>query len=277
MRTRTVKTYLMLILVLIPLLVSGINIIEASADVIIDNGTAGTSSTGTWEVSGGTTPYGANSLWSRDGATYTWSMSGQPSGLYDVSMWWSGWSSRASSITVQITHSGGTATVTINQKLNAGQWNSLGQFNFNGSGSVKIIAANGSTVSTCADAVKFAPVGAPPTETIIDNGTAGTSSTGTWAVSGGTTPYGANSVWSRNGDTYTWSMNGQPAGLYDVSMWWSGWSSRASSITVRITHRDGIATLTINQKLNAGQWNGLGQFNFNGSSSVKIIAANGSR
>jgi len=63
---------------------------NASADLIIDNGGPGTSYTGSWKVSGGTTPYGANSLWSRDGTTYTWSFSGQPNGLYDISMWWSG-------------------------------------------------------------------------------------------------------------------------------------------------------------------------------------------
>ena len=35
---------------------------DVLADVIIDNGTAGTSSAGTWQVSGGGDPYGGNSL-----------------------------------------------------------------------------------------------------------------------------------------------------------------------------------------------------------------------
>ena len=69
---------------------------------------------------------------------------------------------------------------------------------------------------------------------IIDNGAPGTSFTGSWPVSGGTQPYGTNSVWSRNGTTYTWTMSGQPTGTYDVHMWWSGWSSRASSVPVAI-------------------------------------------
>ncbi|HOD75671.1 MAG TPA: hypothetical protein PKJ17_06565, partial [Syntrophorhabdaceae bacterium] len=54
------------------------------ADVIIDNGGAGTSYTGTWAASGGTNPYGASSLWSRNGTTYTFTMSGQTAGTYEV-------------------------------------------------------------------------------------------------------------------------------------------------------------------------------------------------
>ena len=82
---------------------------EALADIIIDNGAPGTSFTGSWPVSGGTQPYGTNSVWSRNGTTYTWTMTGQPAGTYDVHMWWSGWSSRASSVPVAIQHAGGTA------------------------------------------------------------------------------------------------------------------------------------------------------------------------
>jgi len=132
----------------------------SSADVIIDNGGTGTSYTGSWPLSGGTTPYGADSVWSRDGATYTFAMSGQSPGTYEVLMWWSAWSSRATSVPVAINYTGGTSSITVNQQQNAGKWNSLGTFYFNGSGSVRITAANGSTVSTCADAVQFRLVSA---------------------------------------------------------------------------------------------------------------------
>jgi hypothetical protein len=125
------------------------------ADIIIDNGNPGTSYTGTWGVSGGTQQYGTNSLWSRDGDTYSWQMSSQPAGVYEVYMWWSGYASRATNISVAINHANGTQTTTINQQQNAGQWNSLGQYYFNTTGKVTITAATGATVSTCADAVKF--------------------------------------------------------------------------------------------------------------------------
>ena len=140
---------------------------NAFADVIIDNGGGGTSSTGTWAASGGTSPYGANSLWARDGATYTWKMTSQAAGTYEVYMWWSGWSTRATNVPVTIVHRDGSDTVTVNQLQNAGKWNSLGQFYFNGTGTVSLKAAYGSTLSTCADAVRFVNVGGgvnqPPT------------------------------------------------------------------------------------------------------------------
>jgi lysophospholipase L1-like esterase len=122
---------------------------------VIDNGKPGTSYTGTWVISGGSYPYGADSLWSRDGATYSWQSNSLIPGTYEVSMWWSGYSSRATNIVVNIYHYDGVEDVNINQLQNAGQWNSLGQYYFDTTGKVTITAAYGSAVSTCADAVRF--------------------------------------------------------------------------------------------------------------------------
>ena len=245
---------------------------SAFGDVIIDNGGPGTSSTGTWAVSGGTTPYGANSLWARNGATYTWSFSGQPAGVQEVSMWWSAASSRATNILVTITHAGGTTTVYINQQQNAGMWNSLGQYNFNGSGSVKITAASGSSLSTCADAVKFAPVGGgTPTDTIIDNSSPQTSYTGSWPVSGATGYYGTNSLWSRDNTTYTWNFTPTESGNYEVSMWWTVYSSRSTTIPVRVEHAGGTENFVINQQLGGNLWNVLGTFNFQAGVNYRVV------
>jgi len=150
MKTR-LKRLLPLICVMVLLLLYAAA--PSFADVIIDNGGTGTSYTGSWPLSGGTSPYGASSLWSRNGATYTFAMSGQSPGTYEVLMWWSGWSSRATSVPVAINYTGGTSNITINQQQNPGQWNSLGTFSFTEGGSVTITAANGDTLSTCADAV----------------------------------------------------------------------------------------------------------------------------
>ena len=141
---------------------------SAVADVIIDNGAAGTSYTGIWQVSGAPNPYGANSVWSRNGDTYTWQMSGQPAGTYEVLMWWSPWSTRTTSAAVDIVSSAGTQRVNVNQLLNGGKWNSLGTFEFVGSGSATITAAASSTASTCADAVWFKLLVAHTIPTAID-------------------------------------------------------------------------------------------------------------
>jgi lysophospholipase L1-like esterase len=241
------------------------------ADVIIDNGNAGTSYTGSWPVSGATNFYGTKSVWARDGATYTWQFSSQPSGNYEVFMWWSGYPSRAASVPVVISHGNGQQALTINQQLNAGKWNSLGQYSFAGSGSVKITAAYGSTLSTCADAVWFKQVSStPPSEVIIDNRNAATTSTGTWGVSGAPGWYGADSVWARDGATFTWRFSPPQSGNYDLSMWWTQWPSRATNIPVAIQRVGGTTTVPINQQTAGGQWNTLGVYTFQAGTTYNI-------
>ena len=253
---------------------------RAYADVIIDNGGPGTSFTGVWGTSGGSSPYGADSYWSRDGDTYTWSFTSQPAGTYRVHMWWSGWPSRASNINVSINHTGGPTLVVINQRVNAGQWNNLGQYSFGTSGSVTITAANGSSVSTCADAVwfEFITGGSPPPEVIIDNDGPGTSfSGGSWGYSSGANPYGGSSrAESSSGATYT--FQGSVSGYQEVSLWWTYWSSRCTDIPVDIY--DGttlLDTVHVNQhQLSlAGQWNMLGSYSFSGTARVVIRAKSG--
>ena len=313
-------------------------------DVIIDNGAPGTSSTEVWQISGGSNPYGANSYWSRDGSTYTWQFDSQPAGEYEVLMWWSQWPSRGTDIDVTISYFGADEVVSINQYENAGQWNSLGTYNFGTSGGVTITAADGSTVSTCADAVWFrlisenlpptatidsvAPnpaelgqtinftghgqdsdgsitaynwessidgnlsnanffstnalsegvhtiffevqdnqgawsqavsevltAGEVPVEIIVDNRDIDTSEIGTWQVSGGSNPYSVDSVWSRDGGIFTWYFTPPQNGEYEVSMWWTEWSSRSISVPVDILHADGIDRIYINQQQDGGQWN----------------------
>jgi hypothetical protein len=60
-----------------------------------------------------------------------------------------------------------------------------------------------------------------------------------------------------------------------VYLWWTVWSSRAPSVTVRITHAAGTATRTINQTTGGGQWNSLGTYELLASARVTIVAASG--
>lgn len=241
---------------------------RAVADIIVDDGAQGTSSTGTWAASGGASPYGSDSLWSRDGATYTWSASGV-SGMYEVFMWWSGYPSRSSNVAVNIKTGSGVVTVSVNQQLNAGKWNSLGKYNFGSVASVTIIAAKGSTVSTCADAVKFSSV-STGSEAVLDNGGPGTSSTGTWSVSSSTGYYGANSVWSRDGSRYTWTFSPSQSGSYTVSMWWTVYPSRSAHVPVDIAYSGGSARVYVDQQQQGGQWNVLGTYLFSSGSAYSV-------
>ena len=123
------------------------------AEIVIDDGDAGASSTWGWYVSGGINPYGDNSLYSWYwGARYTFEAA--VDGSYEVSLWWTQQPSRCTSVPVEI-YDGHTLldTIEVNQKANGGQWNVLGTYVFSGTARVVIISEGG--YSTCADAVRF--------------------------------------------------------------------------------------------------------------------------
>ena len=78
---------------------------QAIADDIIDNGDPETSFTSAWAVSGASGAWnpadpGSVSLYSKNGATYTWTFTPTDSGDHDVSMWWTQWPSRATAIRI---------------------------------------------------------------------------------------------------------------------------------------------------------------------------------
>jgi len=326
--------------------------------VIADNGGSDTSYTGTWGISGGSEPYGTNSYWARDGATYTWNFNPLVSGYYEASMWWTEWPSRSTNIPVAIQHADGTAIVYINQQVDGGQWNTMGKYFFEAGSTYSVtITSQPGPSSTCADAVKFTLTGSnsnnPPTAfidnispspaslgeavtfvghgedtdgdvtiyswnsdrdghlsdnasfshsslsegthtitftvydndgapsevvsqiliiqpVIADNGGSDTSYTGTWEISGGSEPCGTNSYWARDGATYTWNFNPLVSSYYEVSMWWTEWPSRSTNIPVAIQHADGTAIVYINQQIDGGQWNTLGEHFFEAGSTYSV-------
>lgn len=203
--------------------------IPAQLEFIIDNGNTGTSSTGTWQVSGATGSYGADSLWSRDGATYTWSQNSLTPGTYEVFMWWTEWSSRSTAAPVRITHANGSTDKTVNQKTNGSRWNSLGTYQFSGSASVRLSAPNASPTSYNADAVKFVKVtdsanNAPQLAAIADQSVAASSTLSvtvsatdadgdTVAITASNLPQGAGFT----GRTFTWTPGATQIGVYQVT------------------------------------------------------------
>ncbi len=123
--------------------------------IIIDNGDSGTTFTGSWTISSGANPYGANSLYANATATYTYTAN-SINGNYNISMWWTWWANRCSSINIDI-YDGYILldTVQINQldSDNAGKWNLFGTYAFTGTAIIKITSVGSCT--TCADAVKI--------------------------------------------------------------------------------------------------------------------------
>jgi hypothetical protein len=107
-------------------------------------------------------------------------------------------------------------------------------------------------------------------EVILDNGGTGTAESGTWSVSGGANPYGANSLYSsQNGDRYTFTLNLAP-GEYQVYAWWTEYANRRTSVPYDVHHLGGTETVTVNQQNNGGQWNLLGTWSFGSSATITL-------
>jgi hypothetical protein len=131
-----------------------------ASEIIIDNGASGTSSTGTWCTSAGSSPYGANSLYScgfLTTDTYRWTPTIPATRAYDVYVWWANGTNRSTTAPFIVNHAGGSTTKTFNERTGGGQWVVHGRYTFNAgtSGYVQTSDVNG---QAGADAVRFVPV-----------------------------------------------------------------------------------------------------------------------
>lgn len=118
--------------------------------------------------------------------------------------------------------------------------------------------------------------GVPPTELLRDDGDPGTSSEGTWYVSGGTFPYGARSVYANEpGAAYTFSLAVPEVGRYRVSLRWTEWPSRLSDVPVEIRHAAGATVVRVDQTTGASRWNDVGRYTFRGSASIAVRSLGG--
>jgi hypothetical protein len=99
---------------------------------------------------------------------------------------------------------------------------------------------------------------------LVDNGAAGTTSTGKWCRSSAANPLGDGSVYSCGGssDTYRWTPSMPAAGRYEVFVWWTSNANRSKGVPTVVSHATGAATAAVNQQQNGGLWNSLGTFTF---------------
>lgn len=233
--------------------------------IIIDNTDPNTSRVGTWPVSGGINPWGADSLYCRTAdCSFTWLFTPSKSAHYEVSMWWTEFTSRSTVTPVEVQHAGGTAYLTVNQQSGGNAWNPLGSWFFEAgttySVTVRTLADNS---AVCADAVRFEEVEIVVPDMIVDNRDSETVIVGTWPVSGAANSYSYDSVYCRDaGRSFTWQFTPPVPGRYEVSMWWTEFSSRSTAVPVRIQHASGTASLTVNQRTGGGRWNVLGDYLF---------------
>ena len=247
--------------------------VAVNITVTLDNGDLGTSGTGSWIVSGGTNPYGSNSLYSKDaGARYTFSS--QASGRYEVRLWWTDYASRCSDVPVRIYDDNTLLkTVYVDQSQNGGKWNSLGDYDFSGVARVEVLSLDNSC-STCADAAQFYIDVEDDDDTIriIDDGDTGTLESGQWLLSGGIHPYGSRSLYSKDTSSrYTFAF--ELSGRYEISLWWTDYASRCARVPVRIYDDNTLLkTVYVDQSQNGGKWNSLGDYDFSGVARVVVLS-----
>ena len=243
---------------------------------VIDDGAAGTSAVGFWSPSSAPSPYGGRSLFARDTGSYTFQRALSASGSYDVYAWWTEWTSRDASVPYEISHSGGTSTVRKDQRSNGGQWNLLGRYAFGSSVKVTVRVVDGDTV--CADAIQFVPAGSSPppppppsgTAIIIDNGDTGTTADGFWQPSTAPNPYDGQSLYAAGRGAYVYDFSVPAPGTYGIYVWYTQWSSRESAVPYEVRHDSGTAIVKLDQRVNGGKWNPIGDFGFGATGRVTV-------
>ena len=224
------KGFVTALVTILPIIYSGGS---AAADIVVlDNDQPGTSSTGTWKVSSGASPYGSHSFYSgQDGATYTYRIDLATPGEYRVYARWTEWSSRRTSVPYEIRHLGGTSTIRVNQQQYGGQWRLLGNtWNFGQTASIRIRSLGNGTTS--ADAIKLVPVSGNLAPVVTTSGNPTVSEGGTlriWVnatdsdgsaptLSTGTLPANAVFIDNNNGTgVLSWPTAPGDAGDYSVT------------------------------------------------------------
>ncbi|MEU8608833.1 FAD-dependent oxidoreductase [Actinoplanes sp. NPDC048791] len=138
--------------------------LTGTGEVIVDNAaTSGVTRAGTWVRSTATGGfYGPD--YEHDGNTakgvnrLRFTPALPTAGSYAVYLRWTAHENRAGNVPVDVVHSGGTTTRTVDQRVSGGQWVSLGTFTFaaGSTGSV-LIRTESTTGYVVADAVRFVP------------------------------------------------------------------------------------------------------------------------
>jgi hypothetical protein len=127
-----------------------------ATSVIVDNSNAGFSVTGTWATgSSSTDKYGADYRYHSTAAVSQpaqWLAS--VSGTKNVAAWWAQGSNRSATAAYHVYHSGGTTVVNVNQQINGGKWNSLGNFSMT-TGKVLLSVWTATGYIVVADAIKW--------------------------------------------------------------------------------------------------------------------------
>ena len=209
----------------------------------VDNSDSSFAVTGSWPTSSSVQGHqGANYRHHAAGTgnnTASWPLTVATTGSYDVYVNWTAHANRASNAKYTVNHTTGSDTVSLNQKQNGGQWQLVGTYTLNANTSHNITLSDEADGYVIADAVTLLPAGTPTTGT-------------------------------PQGETASWVLNVTTPGNYDVYTTWTAHANRASDAKYTIHHASGSDTIIVNQQQNGGQWNQLGTFTLDNTSTVDL-------
>lgn len=252
---------------------------DVPTEYVVDNADPEFSLVGDWPPSAQSGSYGPDSLIHAGNAGLDRAIATPyllASGQYDVYAWWVAASNRAPAAPYDVHHLGGTTRIEKDQTTDGSTWNLLGTFGFAAgtNGCVELLDDVPLTEYVSADAVKLVYAG--PIEYVVDNRDPEFSLVGTWPTSANSGYYGIDSLYHAGdgGASYaTWRPDvGQP-GIYGVYAWWVVSYNRAPQAPYDVHHRTGATTVYADQTdlATAGQWNHLGDFEFDAGTSGSVV------
>ncbi|MDY6935912.1 MAG: choice-of-anchor X domain-containing protein, partial [Spirochaetota bacterium] len=169
------------------------------------------------------------------------------SGNYNVYAWWTSHNNRGNDVPFTIKHSGGSDTISVNQRVNGSKFMLLGTYYF---------------VSQPA----YEPI-------IVDNEDALV--IGDWPTSSGNTyEYGKDILYHESGfglNTVTFTPNLPESGNYDIYAWWTTHSNRATDVPYTINYSGGSDVVVMNQERGGGAWIYLGTYYFNAGTGGSVM------
>lgn len=253
---------------------------QGSADdlgvVTVDNLDEGTTSTGSWTSLTLSTAYheGSNAVYHASGSglnVFEWLMPTTTELAYKVYAKWVSHSNRGSNVPYTVHHAGGATTVLVNQQVDGGVWNLLGEFTLDANS--KVVVSDDANGYVLADAIRLTSAGA---DVIVDNSDLDTTVTGSWvnsSVSGGPYYYGNNVVYHAPGaglNSFEWQLPAIDSLSYVVYAQWWQHANRGSNVPYTIQATGETTTIRVNQQGNGASWQPLGEFSLDNTSMFKI-------
>ena len=170
-------------------------------------------------------------------AAATWTFTPNTGGAHNVFAWWKNRNKNSDAVNYSITDDSGNTIVAVNQKINGGQWNLLGIFDFQAGIEYSASVTDDANGFVVADALLINAVDAPPS-------------------------------------TFTWLLDVPESSAYEVFVRWTATPDRATDATLTLTHDGGTETISVNQQTDGATWNSLGTFTISTGSGATMTIDN---